>query len=100
MFYLILDCFPGSYFFNRSCYYLSKEYQKISWTSAEKLCRSLRSLNSSLLVLKTNEELNFIRKRLLATKTNEGFHEQLVFSVGFNYTKSIYDQNTLKNNQI
>ena len=83
------DCFPGSYFHNRSCYYFSKDYQKASWTNAEKLCKKLRFLNSSLLVIKSNEELNFIRQRLLFLKHDEEFSEQLVFSIGFNYTKGI-----------
>jgi hypothetical protein len=76
---------PGSMFYNRSCYYFSHNKEKLTWLHAEKFCRLL-PLNASMLVVKENQELEFIKQAVIKLKQNENYQEQLVYYIGFNYT--------------
>jgi hypothetical protein len=39
-----------------------------------------------MLVIKNNQELEFIKQAVIKLKQNENFQEQLVYYIGFNYT--------------
>ena len=77
---------PGSYYFNRSCYYFSKDSQKFTWLHSERFCRHM-PLNATILVIKNEEEFNFVRQMLIYLRTKEEYKDQLVFNIGFNFTK-------------
>jgi hypothetical protein len=76
----------GSYYFNRSCYYFSHDSQKLTWLHAESFCRHM-PLNTTMLTIKNNEEFEFIRQILIHIRQKENYRDQLVFNIGFNYTK-------------
>lgn len=71
--------------FLNTCYYFSTE--KISWHMAEKLCK--------LLVIKTFDEYEFIREKIIKIRNDEQESDQLVFNIGFN--KSEFEWKWLDN---
>lgn len=79
------DCMPGSIFYNGSCYYFSRDIEKLTWIRSEKFCRKI-PLNTSLLIIQNNKEFEFIRRNLLRIKQEENYAEQLVYNIGFHYS--------------
>lgn len=78
---------PGSFFYNGSCIYISKQHEKLHWTRAERFCRRL-PLNATLLTIENEQKLEAIRQELIKLRKKEFPRDLLTFSIGFRYIKS------------
>lgn len=76
---------PRAIFKNGSCYFFSSSKEKLSWHEAYRWTSKLSQI--SLLVIKSNEEFDFIKKEIIRIKREEFFQEQLVYQIGFNYSR-------------
>ena len=102
IFHFFQDCMPGSYYFNRTCYYFSRDSQKLTWLQSESFCR-LVPLNTTMLAIKSNEEFEFIRQIMINLRQQQNYKDQLVFNIGFNYTKGEWrwiNNSTLKSSEL
>ena len=82
-----LECMPQSVFYNGTCIYISSKHQKLSWKHAERFCRKL-PLNTSFVVIQNEHKYKFLLKELIKIREKEKPTDQIVFYVGFNYSKS------------
>ena len=76
---------PGALFKNGSCYYFSSNKEKLSWHDIYKWTNRFPQI--SLLVIKNNAEFDFVRNEILRIKQKEVFQEQLIYQIGFNYSR-------------
>ena len=84
-----LECMPNSLFYNGTCIYISRKREKLSWKHAERFCRKL-PLNTSFLILENEHKLDFLRREIHKLREIEHPNDQLVFSIGFNYSRSMF----------
>ena len=86
-----LDCMPNSLFYNGTCIYISRKIEKLSWKHAERFCRKL-PLNTSFATIDNEHKLEFLKREILKLREVEKPTDQLVFYIGFNYSRSMLKQ--------